>query len=183
MFQARTNSHAVATVGIATVLMLAVTMVLAACSERNEANPARPPAAPAQSNPVPATASDRGSVAAALTVGCGPVSTADSARLVARGAQLFRTKDCERCHSIGAGDRDGPDLDGVASRQTCEWMSRLLSDTEEMIQTDPELQQLRIEHFLDMPNPNLSATDAAAVYTYMRAASSSRTKQSGRAPR
>jgi hypothetical protein len=47
----------------------------------------------------------------------------------------------------------------------------LLTDTEEAIQTDPDFQQLRIEHFKDMPNLNLSRADALALYYYLRAAS------------
>ncbi len=66
---------------------------------------------------------------------------------------------------------DGPDLDGVTDRRSYARIVALLTDTENAIQTDPDFQQLRIEHFLDMPNLDLSRADARALYYYLRAAS------------
>jgi cytochrome c2 len=97
------------------------------------------------------------------------VTPADSLQLVQRGAQLFGSKGCNRCHTIGEGYRDGPDLEGIAQRKSYAWIAALLTDTEEMIQTDPELQQLRMEHFLDMPNLNLTPAEVGALYFYLRA--------------
>ena len=60
---------------------------------------------------------------------------------------------------------------GVTKRRSFKQINALLTDTEEAIQTDPDFQQLRIEHFLDMPNLNLTRADAQALYYYLRAAS------------
>jgi cytochrome c2 len=101
---------------------------------------------------------------------CTATTARDSAARVQAGARLFQTKGCKRCHSLTEGYADGPDLEGVTTRRSCEWVVALLTDTENMIQTDPDLQQLRIEHFLDMPDHNLSVLDARALYAYLRVA-------------
>jgi cytochrome c2 len=98
-------------------------------------------------------------------------SESDSARLVQHGRQLYVNKRCGRCHTIGAGYREGPDLEGVTEQHSFGWFAALWLETEEMLQVDPDLQQLRMEHFLDMPNPDLSGLDAIALYAYLRSAS------------
>jgi mono/diheme cytochrome c family protein len=103
----------------------------------------------------------------------------DSIRWVQRGERLYARMNCGRCHTIGAGYMDGPDLEGVTDRRTFSWIIALLTDTENMIQIDPDLQQLRMEHFVDMPNLDLSASDARALHTYLQAASA-RSKRSNR---
>jgi len=99
-----------------------------------------------------------------------PAPASDSAQLVLRGQRLFKGKGCVRCHTIGEGYMDGPDLEGVTERRTYARIIMLLTDTENAIQTDPDFQQLRIEHFLDMPNLNLSRAEARSLYFYLRAA-------------
>lgn len=101
---------------------------------------------------------------------CVATTARDSTDRVRAGAQLFVTKGCGRCHQLSQGYADGPDLRGVTARRSCDWVVALLTDTENMIQTDPDLQQLRIEHFLDMPDHKLSVLDARALYAYLRIA-------------
>ena len=124
--------------------------------------------APRSSVTPPATPESPDTTASAAPTRAG---APDSARLVLRGRQLFDAKRCERCHTIGQGYKDGPDLAGVTERRSFKQINALLTDTEEAIQTDPDFQQLRIEHFKDMPNFNLSSADARALYYYLRAAS------------
>jgi cytochrome c2 len=151
----------------------------AACTDAPSGEPAGDPSVSATANSASANSSfdttaipqTRVQSLSSDSVASCKVATEDSSAVVARGARIFRAKSCTRCHTIGAGYKDGPDLQGVTDRHSCAWVAALLSDTEEMIQTDPDLQQLRIEHFLDMPNPNLSVRDAQAVYAYLRAAS------------
>lgn len=102
-----------------------------------------------------------------------PAPPTDSMALVLKGEALFRDSRCGRCHTIGQGDQDGPDLRGVTDRRRYDWIVALLTDTETMLQLDPDLQQLRVEHFRDMPNLDLSTADARALYAYLRAASDS----------
>ena len=149
-------------------------VLVAACrSESRDARstaPARDTAAartPAATDPIAAAAPADTSASSAPA----PASAADSARLALRGQSLFQSKRCTRCHSIGEGYQDGPDLAGVTERRSFQQITMLLTDTEEAIQTDPDFQQLRIEHFLDMPNLNLSRADALALYYYLRAQS------------
>jgi cytochrome c2 len=101
---------------------------------------------------------------------CTAKTARDSTDRVRSGARLFLARNCDRCHNLYQGYADGPDLRGVAERRSCDWVVALLTDTENMIQTDPDLQQLRIEHFLDMPDHKLSVLEARAIYAFLRAA-------------
>ena len=42
-----------------------------------------------------------------------------------KSAALFQSK-CAKCHTVGKGDRVGPDLKGVTVRRTPEWLSSFL---------------------------------------------------------
>src|SRR5688572_18816533 len=101
---------------------------------------------------------------------CIATTARDSTDRVRAGARLFLTRGCDRCHKLGQGYADGPDLRGVTASRSCDWVVALLTDTENMIQTDPDLQQLRIEHFMDMPDHKLSVLNARALYAYLRVA-------------
>jgi cytochrome c2 len=101
---------------------------------------------------------------------CSATTARDSTERVRLGARLFQVKRCDRCHKLDQGYAEGPDLEGVTARRTCDWVVALLTDTENMIQTDPDLQQLRIEHFLDMPDHELSVHDARALFAFLRVA-------------
>jgi mono/diheme cytochrome c family protein len=48
------------------------------------------------------------------------------AQSVQEGQLLFGAK-CYSCHNIGSGDKQGPDLKGVTSRRTKEWLSEFIN--------------------------------------------------------
>lgn len=48
----------------------------------------------------------------------------------ARGRQLLQEKACTACHSVGGGDRQGPDLAGVADKYDRERLRQWLHDPE-----------------------------------------------------
>jgi len=134
---------------------------------------------PASAVAPPDTASAGGGGAAAavqppdpLTVEPLPPPQPDAAetrRLAAEGARLFRAKGCTRCHTIGGGDRDGPDLAGVTERRSYAWVVMMLTQPEYMVQADHTAQQLLIEHFLEMPNLEITVEEARAVWAYLGA--------------
>ncbi|HSR51386.1 MAG TPA: cytochrome c [Acidobacteriota bacterium] len=45
-----------------------------------------------------------------------------------RGERLFDEKGCHTCHNVGAGDRQGPDLQGVADKYGRERLRQWLHD-------------------------------------------------------
>ncbi|MEQ1756125.1 MAG: SCO family protein [Micropepsaceae bacterium] len=85
-----------------------------------------------------------------------------------RGEYLFRTR-CVSCHTMGSGDRLGPDLLGVASSRPHDWMSRWIREPDKMIEEgDPVATALRAK-YKDMPMPNfgLGEKEATALIDYM----------------
>ncbi|HEY8468115.1 MAG TPA: c-type cytochrome [Longimicrobiales bacterium] len=93
----------------------------------------------------------------------------DARRLAAEGARVFRAKGCTRCHTVGNGDRDGPDLAGVTERRSYAWIVMMLTQPEYMVQADHTAQQLLIEHFLEMPNLDITVEEARALWAYLAA--------------
>lgn len=80
---------------------------------------------------------------------------------VTRGEYLFRTR-CDSCHTIGKGDRLGPDLAGVASSRERKWLMRWIMEPDKMIaEKDPAAIALKAK-FRGMPMPNLGLNDIDA---------------------
>jgi len=53
------------------------------------------------------------------------------------GEAIF-TQKCSGCHTVGQGDKVGPDLDGVTRRRNAEWLTRWLLVQDEMLaEEDP----------------------------------------------
>jgi mono/diheme cytochrome c family protein len=50
------------------------------------------------------------------------------------GKSLFKT--CTACHSIGGGDKIGPDLAGLSKRRTVKWIVKFVNYPEGMINGD-----------------------------------------------
>lgn len=86
-----------------------------------------------------------------------------------QGAYIYRTR-CRSCHTMGEGDRLGPDLRGVASARPHDWLSRWIREPDRMIaERDPTAMALMARYRnLPMPNLGLGEQDVTAVIEYMR---------------
>lgn len=83
-----------------------------------------------------------------------------------QGKLSFESK-CLACHSIGGGKKLGPDLAGVTKRRGDDWLSRWLTNPEEMLKNDAVAKELLKEHNgLPMPNQNLSEADIKHFLKY-----------------
>lgn len=92
-----------------------------------------------------------------------------------RGAILFRTR-CRSCHTIGEGDRLGPDLAGVTQSRPHAWLERWIREPDRMIaERDPTALALMARYRnLPMPNLGMGAVEAEALIEYMRAQDAAR---------
>lgn len=86
-----------------------------------------------------------------------------------RGAYLFRTR-CQSCHTIGDGDRLGPDLAGVVAARPAQWLSRWIREPDRMIaERDPVVMPMMARYRnLPMPNLALAEGEAADIIEYLR---------------
>jgi len=84
------------------------------------------------------------------------------------GQAIFETQ-CTACHSIGAGDRVGPDLQGVTERRDGEWLARWIAEPDKMLaEGDPIAAQLLMKfNHVPMPNLQLSAAEVDHVIAYL----------------
>lgn len=83
------------------------------------------------------------------------------------GEKVYQLK-CSSCHKTTDEKLVGPGWKGVTSRHAAEWIMNFVTNTDEMLNKDPQAQaQLEI-CLVRMPNQNLSDDDARHVYEFMR---------------
>lgn len=88
------------------------------------------------------------------------------------GQALFK-KICAPCHSIGVGDRVGPDLRGITGRRDRAWLARfIISPARMRAQKDPVALALAAKFAVRMPNLGVAEADAADLIAYLDAETS-----------
>lgn len=105
---------------------------------------------------------------------------------VGQGEYLFGSR-CSACHTIGKGEKIGPDLAGVTVRRDRKWLARYVQQPERLLaEGDPIATKLFEKyHHARMPNVKLGAADVAAVLSYLESrdrASPASGKQSAATP-
>jgi cytochrome c2 len=87
------------------------------------------------------------------------------------GKQIFQEK-CTACHTIGNGPLVGPDLKGVTTKQSHDWLEHWIAAPDKMLaEKDPTATDL-LHQFHDVPMPNLglSSSDVTAVIAFLETA-------------
>jgi protein SCO1/2 len=94
------------------------------------------------------------------------------------GAYIYRTR-CRSCHTIGEGDRLGPDLAGVVSSRPHAWLERWIREPDVMLAEGDPTGAAMVARYRNLPMPNLGLTrqDVDAVITYLRAQDEARSHQ------
>ena len=92
---------------------------------------------------------------------------------VAMGTQLGQAmykKICAPCHTIGVGDRVGPDLRGVTERRDRAWLASYIRNPAAMLaRDDPAARELAAKfESVRMPNLRLSEQDADDLIGFLR---------------
>jgi protein SCO1/2 len=84
------------------------------------------------------------------------------------GEYTFRNH-CAACHTIGRGERFGPDLAGVTARRDRDWLARFIVDPEQVrAGGDPAALALRAKYKqVVMPSLDLGPADAAVLIDYI----------------
>lgn len=76
---------------------------------------------------------------------------------------------CSSCHTIGGGDRIGPDLLGVTDRRDPAWLRRYLKEPEKVLAEGDPVATALFEKYkrVNMPNLNLGADDIATIVSFL----------------
>jgi protein SCO1 len=87
---------------------------------------------------------------------------------VGHGEYLFGSR-CSACHSIGQGDKLGPDLADVTQRRSRAWLARYLAEPDKVLaERDPIALALSEKYkSTRMPNLRLGSADVAAILRYL----------------
>jgi protein SCO1/2 len=99
------------------------------------------------------------------------------------GQAMFK-KICAPCHTIGVGDRVGPDLRDISARRDRSWLARYISNPHQMqAQKDPIALALAAKYpGVRMPILGVSPNDAADLISYVEAQTSRLNKTQAATP-
>ena len=88
------------------------------------------------------------------------------------GEYMFQSR-CSVCHSIGDGDKIGPDLAGVTARRERSWVARYLMAPDKMrAEGDPIAMALAKKYKTAMPDQKMGGADLTAILSYLETRSS-----------
>jgi protein SCO1/2 len=90
---------------------------------------------------------------------------------VPNGQRLFVSK-CSACHTVGKGDKLGPDLAGVTDRRERAWLVRYIQEPDEVLASgDPIASALHSKYKkIGMPNLRLGSSDVHDLVEFLQSA-------------
>jgi protein SCO1/2 len=95
---------------------------------------------------------------------------ADAVKLdIDKGKYLFATR-CAACHTIGNGDKVGPDLLGVASVRELAWLRRIITEPDKLIEEKDPIATSLFKKYREirMPRLGLPEADVDTLIEYMK---------------
>jgi protein SCO1 len=88
-------------------------------------------------------------------------------RIASPGRYLF-AKECAACHTIGHGDKIGPDLKNVARTRDHAWLAQYITEPDKMLAAgDPIATALHEKYRATMPNLRVGDRDLAALLAFL----------------
>src|SRR5690349_5652768 len=98
------------------------------------------------------------------------VNKTESATLnIDKGAYIFATR-CAACHTIGNGDKVGPDLLGVANVRDRAWLTRMITEPDKLIDEKDPIATMLFKKYreLRMPRMGLHPDDVNTLIEFMK---------------
>lgn len=87
--------------------------------------------------------------------------------LVSKGSRLY-TEKCAVCHLLNDQVLTGPGWKAVTERRKPVWIMNYLTNTDEMLDTDPSLKEMIVTFKTRMTNLHLTGEEARALLEFMR---------------
>lgn len=135
------------------ILLFSMVLFSAACSEKSKSNN--------NNSAVYQPEKGKGRFQEFVT----PVSIDNN--LVTKGKEIYLQK-CTACHKLDHTQTIGPGWKGVSEKHTAAWIMNYLTNTDEMLDADPELRKMIATGSPRMPDQDLSDDDARALLEFMR---------------
>lgn len=82
------------------------------------------------------------------------------------GAAVFK-QTCSACHTIGGGKLVGPDLKGVNTKRSEDWIINFVKNAQAFGEKDADAKAIITEFGYPMPNQNISDADIKAIITHI----------------
>jgi len=109
-----------------------------------------------------------------------PASSADGHPLenFDRGQYLFG-RDCIACHTIGHGDKIGPDLRGVTQARDRKWLARMIQKPDQLLSENDPIATALLKKYnnVRMPNIWVSDTEMNLLIGYIEAQTAARDRE------
>ena len=90
-----------------------------------------------------------------------------NATMADKGKSIYDVK-CLACHKLTSEKLVGPGWKGVTDRRTPEYILNFVTNTDEMLDKDPNAKELLSVCMVRMPNQHLSDMEARSVLEFMR---------------
>jgi protein SCO1/2 len=90
--------------------------------------------------------------------------TTESAAIHLDPGQYLFTKKCGACHTVGQGDKIGPDLAGVTDSRNRDWLMRKIQHPEQLLAEKDAITMALAEKYGNVNMPNLRVSDDDANY-------------------
>jgi protein SCO1 len=97
-----------------------------------------------------------------------------------QGRYIF-AKQCAACHTIGHGDKIGPDLQGVTSIRERRWLERFIAMPDKLLEEKDPLAMMLYEKYnkVNMPNLRMADVDLKNLIDFLERQSTAQDKESG----
>lgn len=146
---------------ITTGLITILTLILFACTSREQAEQA------AKQAPSPIDAAEKQPEVHGTEVKSVELTKPLNQEWVKAGQAIYDTK-CLACHKLDDTKVVGPGWKGVTKRRSPEWIMNMITNVEMMLEKDAEAQKLLEQCLVRMPNQNVSQEDARKLLEFMR---------------
>ncbi|HEY6305757.1 MAG TPA: SCO family protein [Candidatus Angelobacter sp.] len=95
-----------------------------------------------------------------------------------RGKYVF-VRDCGACHTVGQGDKVGPDLLGVTSVRDQQWLVRIIQQPEQLLKENDPLATALLKKYnnVRMPNVSVNNDELNLLISFLQAETAAHDKQ------
>lgn len=95
-----------------------------------------------------------------------------------KGRYIF-VRDCSACHTVGGGDKLGPDLLGITKVREHDWLVRMIRQPEQLLSSNDPIAVALVKQYKGMRMPNLSVDndEVDLLLQYFETATAAHEKQ------